>query len=124
VGISTGLSIFNEAAARDLGLAEVISNDLEFHDGVCNGQISIRVREDNKAEVMDDVLIRYGVNSEQVAAFGDGSADIALLTKAGLGIAVFPSNERVRAGADAVIDVEPIDKAIEVVANYYNEVSQ
>jgi phosphoserine phosphatase len=120
VGISTGLSIFNDITARELNFTEIISNDLKFDHGVCNGQISVRVREDNKATVMDEVLTRYRINPERVVAFGDGSADIPLLSRAGLGIAVFPSNERVRTSADAEINVEPIDQAIELVAQHFD----
>jgi len=119
VGISTGLSIFNEVAMADLGLTEVISNELHFDNGVFNGQISINVREDNKADLMDEVLIRYDVDAAQVVAFGDGSADIPLLTNAGLSIAVFPSKDKIRAAVDHVIDVEPIDKAVPFVADYF-----
>lgn len=119
VGISTGLSIFNDITAREVGLGEVISNELHFEADICQGQISVRVREDNKATVMDDVLTRYAVSAEEVVVFGDGTADIPLLTKAGLGIAIFPSNDKVQANAAHVVDVEPIDRAITLVANYF-----
>jgi len=119
VGISTGLTIFNEVTLAELGLTEVLSNDLHFDNDVFNGQISIDVREDNKSDLMNEVLARYGVNPAQVVVFGDGSADIPLLTKAGLGIAVFPSKDKIRFAADHVIDVEPIDKAIPFVADYF-----
>jgi hydroxymethylpyrimidine pyrophosphatase-like HAD family hydrolase len=67
---------------------------------------------------MAEVLAHYEVSPQQVVAFGDGTADIPLLATAGLGIAVFPSNSKVRASANHVIEVEPIDKAIPFVANY------
>ena len=119
VGISTGLSIFNEVTLAELGLTEVLSNELYFDKGVFNGQISINVREDNKSDLMNEVLVRYGVEAAQVVAFGDGSADIPLLANAGLGIAVFPSKDKIRLAANLVIDDEPIDKAIPFVADYF-----
>ena len=88
VGISSGLSIFNEITAAELGIKEVISNELQFDGDICNGEISIQVNEENKGEIMDEILERYSVRDEQVAAFGDGTADIPLLRKAGLGIAI------------------------------------
>ena len=119
VGISSGLSVFNEITAVELGIKEVISNELQFDDDICNGEISIQVSEENKGEIMDDILERYSVNDEQVAAFGDGTADIPLLRKAGLGIAICPSNNKVRSSARHVVGDEPIDRAIMLVEKHF-----
>ena len=75
VGISSGLSIFNDITAAELGIKEVISNELQFDGDICNGEISIQVNEENKGEIMDEILERYAVRGEHVAAFGDGTAD-------------------------------------------------
>ena len=56
---------------------------------------------------------------EQVVAFGDGQADIQMLRKAGLGVAIFPSNDEVRASADYVVGSEPIDRAIPVIEKHF-----
>ena len=119
VGISSGLSIFNEITAAELGIKEVISNELQFDGDICNGEISIQVNEENKGEIMDEILERYSVGDEQVAAFGDGRADIPLLRKAGLGIAICPSNDKVRSSARHVVGDEPIDKAIMLIEKHF-----
>jgi phosphoserine phosphatase len=119
VGISTGLSIFNEVTARELGMTEVICNEPHFEGDVCTGQVSVRVCEDNKGDVMDEVLARYAVSAAHVVAFGDGSADIPLLTKAALGIAVCPSNDKLRDCA-GYVQAEPLDEAIKVVEKHFN----
>ena len=119
VGISSGLSVFNEITAVELGIKEVISNELQFDGDICNGEISIQVNEENKGEIMDEILERYSVRDEQVAAFGDGTADIPLLRKAGLGIAICPSNDKVRSSARHVVGNEPIDRAIMLVEKHF-----
>ena len=119
VGISSGLSIFNEITAAELGIKEVISNELQFDGDICNGEISIQVNEENKGEIMDQILERYLVGDEQVAAFGDGRADIPLLKKAGLGIAICPSNDKVRSSARHVVGDEPIDRALDFVEQHF-----
>ncbi|NIQ89480.1 MAG: HAD-IB family phosphatase [Deltaproteobacteria bacterium] len=119
VGISSGLSIFNEITAAELGIKEIISNDLQFDGDICNGEISIQVNEENKGEIMDEILERYSVRDEQVAAFGDGTADIPLLEKAGLGIAICPSNDKVRSSARHVVGDEPIDQALAFVEKHF-----
>ena len=122
VGISSGLSIFNEITAAELGIKEVISNELQFDGDICNGEISIQVNEENKGEIMDEILERYSVGDEQVAAFGDGRADIPLLRKAGLGIAICPSNDKVRSSARHVVGDEPIDRALAFVEQHFRVV--
>jgi phosphoserine phosphatase len=119
VGISSGLSIFNEITAAELGIKEIISNELQFDGDICNGEISIQVNEENKGEIMDEILERYSVSDEQVAAFGDGTADIPLLRKAGLGIAICPANDKVRSSAGHVVGDEPIDRALPFVAQHF-----
>jgi phosphoserine phosphatase len=119
VGISSGLSIFNEITAAELGIKEVISNELQFDGDICKGEISIQVNEENKGEIMDEILERYSVSDKEVAAFGDGTADIPLLRRAGLGIAICPSNDKVRSSAEHVVGDEPIDRAIMLVEKHF-----
>ncbi len=119
VGISSGLSIFNEITAVELGIKEVISNELQFDGDICKGEISIQVNEENKGEIMDEILERYSVSDKEVAAFGDGTADIPLLRRAGLGIAICPSNDKVRSSAEHVVGDEPIDRALVFVEQHF-----
>ena len=69
--------------------------------------------------MLDEILRHYNTAEEQVVAFGDGTADIPLLTKAGLGVAICPANESVRFSADHVVGEEPIDRAITVVDKHF-----
>ncbi|HVO83643.1 MAG TPA: HAD family phosphatase [Syntrophobacteria bacterium] len=120
VGISTGLSIFHEHTARDLGMDRVICNELHFDGDICTGEITINVREESKGDIMDKVLAAYGVRPEEVVAFGDGKADIPLFRKAGLGIAICPVHTEVRESADHVVEAEPIDGAVGIVASHFS----
>ena len=112
VAISTGLSIFAAATADELGLDEVVCNELLFDGDTCRGEVTIHVTEHNKAEVLRQVLGRRGAGARDVVAFGDGPADLAMLEAARIGVAVCPHNERVRAAADYVVEAEPIDGVI------------
>ncbi len=68
---------------------------------------------------MDEILERYSVSDKEVAAFGDGTADIPLLRRAGLGIAICPSNDKVRSSAEHVVGDEPIDRALVFVEQHF-----
>jgi len=119
VGISSGLSVFNDVTAEELKIKEIISNELQFEGDICNGKIAIQVNEENKGRVMDKVLQRYRAAEEQVVAFGDGTADIPLLQKAGLGVAICPSSEMVSFSAVHVVGEEPIDRALPFVEKHF-----
>jgi phosphoserine phosphatase len=119
VGISSGLSVFNDVTAAELKIKEVISNELQFEGDICNGKIAIQVNEENKGRVMDKVLQRYGTAEEQVVAFGDGTADIPLLQKAGLGVAICPSSEVVSISAGHVVGEEPIDRVLTFIEKHF-----
>ncbi|HUU89775.1 MAG TPA: HAD family phosphatase [Phycisphaerae bacterium] len=115
VAISTGLSIFAAATADELGLDEVVCNELLFDGDTCRGEVTVRVTEHNKAEVLRDVLVRRAVEARDAVAFGDGPADLPMLEAAGIGVAVCPRDPRVRAAADYVVEAEPIDRIVEVL---------
>lgn len=112
VGISTGLSLFNDVTAKELGLDEVVCNDLVFDGDVCTGEVVVHVEEGTKAAVMKQVLRRYRVDGGDVVAFGDGPADVPMFALATVAVAVFPNAAEVREQADLVIDTEPIDTVI------------
>ncbi len=54
-----------------------------------------------------------------MVAFGDGTADIPLLQKAGFGVAICPSNELVRFSAVHVVGEEPIDRVLPFVEKHF-----
>ncbi|MCI6503552.1 MAG: Cof-type HAD-IIB family hydrolase [Prevotella sp.] len=58
----------------------------------------------NKATGIDDICKYYGINLKDTAAFGDGGNDIAMLSHAGIGIAMGNAAEEVQASADMVTD--------------------
>ena len=113
--VSTGLSVFATATADELGLDEVVCNDLLFDGQRCRGEVAVRVTEHNKAQVLAEVLARAGVPACDAVAFGDGKADIPMLAAAGLAVAVCPTDDGLRAVADYVIEAEPIDGIIEAL---------
>ena len=58
----------------------------------------------NKATGIDDICKYYGIKLKDTAAFGDGGNDIAMLSHAGIGIAMGNAAEEVQASADMVTD--------------------
>lgn len=115
VGLSTGLSVFHDVTAQSLGLAEVVCNELLFDGDRCTGEVAIRVTEDGKAAAMDEILARHGCRAAQTMVFGDGPADIPLLRRAGVAVAVFPREAEVANCADYVLHREPLSDFVAVL---------
>jgi len=112
VGISTGVSFLNDITAKELGLNEVISNEILFNNGICSGEVIINVQEDSKAQILENVLKKYSVGLGKIISFGDGHADISMFKRSSYSIAIFPRTKEVSNNADFTVKSEPIDKVI------------
>lgn len=113
VGISSGLSFLNDVTANELGLDDVVSNDLLFEDEVCTGKILMHVDDYTKGTILTQILEKYEIQSGTIFSFGDGIADIDLFKLSTCSVAVFPRNDQVVKAATIAINSEPIDQIID-----------
>lgn len=119
IGISTGLSFLNDITRMELGLDEVISNEILFDDGICTGEVNINVQEDSKDRVLKNVLQKYEIDKGNIISFGDGPADIPMFKLSTFSVAIFPRTQEVRNAANIVLESEPID----VLINHLRELN-
>lgn len=86
--ISGGFTYFTDRLKGRFGFDYAYANDLEIKNGVITGELKGRLVDTKaKAYIMDEIAKKEGVGLEQTIAIGDGANDIAMLSKAGLGIA-------------------------------------
>lgn len=86
--ISGGFTYFTDRLKKSLGFDYAYANELEIRDGRITGRIIGRIVDgDRKADLLKKITRDEGVNLDQTIAIGDGANDIAMLSKAGLGIA-------------------------------------
>lgn len=113
VAISTGLSLLAAVTSAELGIHEVLCNELLFDDAErCTGEVIINVTEHNKDHILSKILDRHRVARDEVITFGDGTADIKLFKQSGTSVAICPSNDEVRAAATFIVEDEPIDSIL------------
>lgn len=110
--LSGGFRYVGEQLQKQLGVNYVHANTLE----VANGRLTGRVLEPivdgaRKAELLSDIAAQERLALEQVIAVGDGSNDIPMLTRAGLGIA-FRAKPLVRESADHTITELGLDSIL------------
>ncbi|MDR9467492.1 phosphoserine phosphatase SerB [Marinospirillum sp.] len=86
--LSGGFTYFGEYLQKKLGIDEVHANELEIEDGRVTGRVVGRVVDGEcKAELLQEIARKEGIDLEQAIAVGDGANDLPMLGLAGLGIA-------------------------------------
>lgn len=86
--ISGGFNFFTNAFKEKLKIDYAFSNELEINDGKLTGNLcGPIVNAEKKAILLELLAQQENIKLEQVVAIGDGANDLAMLAKAGLGIA-------------------------------------
>jgi phosphoserine phosphatase len=107
--LSGGFTYFGEYLKNMLGIDYVYANTLEIENGRVTGEVSGRIVDGaRKAELLQELADREGINLEQVIAVGDGANDLPMLSIAGLGIA-FRAKPIVRENANQSISTLGLD---------------
>ncbi len=122
--ISGGFDYFTERLKSQLGLDYAFSNSLE----IAGGKLTGRVKDDivdaaKKASLLEEMAAKEGVSLDQVIAIGDGANDLAMLGKAGLGIA-FNAKKRVREAANYSISQKSLDSILYLLGINENEMRE
>jgi phosphoserine phosphatase len=102
--ISGGFSVFVDPLKQRLGLDYAFANELDVEDGQLTGRVrGPIVDRQRKAELLSMVAEREGILLDQVMAVGDGANDIAMLERAGLGVA-FNAKKPVQDAAQVAVN--------------------
>lgn len=110
--LSGGFTYFGHYLQRKLGIDYVHANDLHVENGRVTGQVTGRVVDgQRKAELLQELADREGIDMEQVIAVGDGANDLPMLSAAGLGIA-FHAKPIVRESAKQSISTLGLDSIL------------
>jgi len=84
-----------ESALAHFDLDAAFSNEFVYEDGVFTGDVVIHVSPRSKAEIVRQLARKYGVEKDNILAFGDGLMDVPLLAEAGVAVGIH-SNGKLR----------------------------
>lgn len=102
--VSGGFTPMTGAVRARLGFDEDRANRLEIAGGALTGRVLPPILgRDAKLAALGDCCDRLGISVDAAAAVGDGANDLAMLTRAGLGVA-FRAKPAVREAAAFRID--------------------
>jgi len=107
--LSGGFSYFAKQVQARLGIDYVFANELEVVDGKVTGvAIEPIVDAQRKADLLQELAHKEGLQLEQTIAVGDGANDLPMLSLAGLGVA-FRAKPLVRQSAKQAISTLGLD---------------
>ncbi|CUS44800.1 MAG: phosphoserine phosphatase SerB [Pseudomonadota bacterium] len=102
--VSGGFTRFAEPVAETIGFDRAIANRLEIADGALSGLVAKPiVGSDTKERTLLEAAADLGLPPEATLAVGDGANDLAMIRRAGLGVA-YHAKPIVAAAAAARID--------------------
>jgi phosphoserine phosphatase len=102
--VSGGFTAFTSRIAALAGFDENHANRLIAADGKLTGTVGEPILgREAKLATLEDALVRLGIGAEDVIAVGDGANDLAMLQRAGLGVA-YHAKPKVAEAADVRID--------------------
>ncbi|WP_213982449.1 phosphoserine phosphatase SerB [Sphingomonas sp. dw_22] len=102
--VSGGFTRFAEPVGAMLGFERVIANRLEIAGGALTGTVAKPIVDSTTKETtLLGAVAERGLAAEQALAVGDGANDLAMIRKAGLGVA-YRAKPIVAAAAGARVD--------------------
>ena len=113
--VSGGFMPIVERLATELGIRLIAANRLEVKDGFLTGKLEGEII---TREVKEETLIRWteelDLPIERTVAIGDGANDLAMLQRAGLGVA-FCAKEYLKNKIPHHIDERDLTKVMELI---------
>ena len=87
--VSGGFTAFTGRVAEALGFDENRANTLNAENGVLNGTVGVPILgKQAKLDALLEITARLGITPEEAMAVGDGANDLAMLHRAGAGVAL------------------------------------
>ncbi len=87
--VSGGFTAFTAAIAAQLGFDEHRANTLLVADGALTGEVATPILgKQAKLDALEAIAARLGITPDEAIAVGDGANDLAMLRRAGTGVAL------------------------------------
>jgi len=102
--VSTGLNVHAELVQQELAADRIVANEILFENGLATGEARLHVPEGGKGQLVARLQAEFGVGPDACLAVGDGTSDADMFPLVGVGVAVNPSSDAIRAAAHLVLD--------------------
>jgi len=110
--LTAGIHLLAERISIEFGADDYIANELVVKNGKLSGEVKVKVSIDNKGEILDEILKKFNVKSEECLAVGDDETMIPVFQKVGLGIAFNPRSPKVEKYAKVTVKAKSLKEII------------
>ncbi len=111
--ISAGLGLVAERIAKLGDIKQVFANGLETdEEGYLTGEGILNVKLGDKGEVVRELISKFGLKKDSMAAVGNGEVDIPMFKECGLSIAFNPHDENIINCADIIIEKKDLKEIL------------
>ena len=114
--VSNGLLCVAERFRRDYGVAHVFANRALADGGRLTGEIELSVPFAAKGDALRGLAAHLGLDRSEVAAVGDGPADVGMFRAARVAIAFRPADPSVAGAATHVVREKDLRRVLEILA--------
>lgn len=122
--LSGGFQYFAEYLQQKLQIDEVHANILHTENGIVTGEVKGQIVDGaRKAQLLQELSDKLGINAEQAIAVGDGANDLPMLSLAGLGVA-FRAKPLVRENANQAISSVGLDGILYLLGVHDKDLSR
>jgi len=101
--LSAGISFLVERIHKEIGVDFFIANELEVLGGYLTGKVKVNLTVNNKHCILQKILKRFSVSSNQCAAVGDDETLIPVFKMVARAVAFNPMSKAVKENAHVVI---------------------
>jgi len=113
--VSNGLLCVAERFRRDHGVAHVFANRALVDRGRLTGEIELSVPFAAKGDALRGLAAQLGLNRAEVAAVGDGPADVGMFRAARIAVAFRPSDPLVADAATHVVRERDLRRVLKIL---------
>lgn len=110
--ITNGLRCLAERLQGEFGIDHVFANQLIVRDGRVTGEIKFDVPYHYKGQCLLDLMDKEGLTPGQVAAVGDGPADLKMFEVVSHGILFNPCFDDVPEGVEHVVEEKDLTRVL------------
>jgi phosphoserine phosphatase len=115
--ITNGLVCLAERFCGELGVEWVYGNAVEAHGSRLTGGLSLRVPFRAKGETLREIAGEMGLQRREIAAVGDGRADVEMFRLAGKSVAFCPRHLEVAEQATHVVRERDLRALLPILTN-------